>query len=68
MVNEGYYKQFGVLGSQSINMESEACEVVLRDQPNHGRLMDQIKKFKLDLVVSEELIRFAFRCLMKEAL
>lgn len=68
MVNEGYYKQFGVVGSQSINMELEACEVVLRDQPNRGRFVDQIKKFKLDLVVSEELISFAFRYLMKAAL
>lgn len=56
------------MGSQSINMELEACEVIVRDQPNHERFVDQIKKFKLDLVVSKELIRFAFRYLMKVAL
>lgn len=67
-MNEGCYKQFGVVGSQSLIMKLEACEVVLRDEPDHGGFVDQIKKFKLDLVVSEELIRFAFRYLMKAAL
>lgn len=69
MVNKGNYKEFDVSGLLSMVIKLVSSFGGSFERPDKSRgVVGKIKRRRFALVSSEELTRFAFRCLMQAVL